>query len=216
MTGASVLVAFQPGVFMASPGEPANNFQARLWDAIEDVGGWLFNPAGEQVLLWESGSQRVEAFDLTNPNVRGVWTDLLVNHFTWASGVHFDYFTRLDWLDPTFSSGYWTAYQEGWRDVVARIRKAREEWIVLGQEWHETPITGVLDGRFVEDNLTQFGLTFSEQAHILGQNPQHVVELRDPLRFPLWYRRETIRVVEEAGCFLSWGRDALAGVDLPR
>lgn len=139
--------------------------------------------------------------------------------FPFADGLHLDYYCSLAWVDNTFHSAFWQVWFEAWRDVTDRIRLLRPDWCLLGQEWHLTPITDHVDGLFLEENPTQFDPngfdSIPRWAETHGHPSDWVLELRHPDRFPLEYRKKVVALAEIMGCFLSWKRDALAGVGFP-
>lgn len=214
------LVALQPGVLFYDDkvAGRAGGFNQELGEISQSQDLWLYNPAGAVVKLWELGPQEVRALDLTKESTRRLWTAMASDRFHFADGLHLDYFGTLAWIDNTFHPSFWQNWFEAWRDVVDRLRILRPDWCLIGQEWHLTPITDKVDGLFLEDNPTQFGLTFDEirrQSSLHGHPEDWVLELRYPDRFPLDYRRRVVSFAASMGCFVSWRRDALAGVGFP-
>lgn len=216
-TPTEVFPHVQPGVWMnrdAIVGEIGTfNREFGEWCVHNDV--FLRNALGQIVTIrWpESTAERVQVVNLTVPEVRNRWVDDLVNHFSWASGIFHDYFCDLLWMDPALGPGFTAPWFEAWRQVVDRERSYHPDWKILGQEWHGTPITGAVDGVFVE-RIDEF-YPVSRDALVLdmkkhGKPDEWMLELRRPWVFPGEYVAEFERLCEDMGCFGSFGRDLTA------
>jgi hypothetical protein len=222
------LVAIQPGVLRWGgrvTGLPGS-FNSQL-GTESDLAGWGFLGGRGMLPIWEYGSQSVTAIDLARPEVAVRWADLMVECFTWAHGVHLDYFTDLAWLDTErrLDSFYWLDWNAGLRLAVEHLRKARPDWTILGQQFHLTPITDAVDGLFIEEHPQHFGITLAQHAAAMlehGGGPDWTFEIRNPTVPPAgvspvaWraYLDQCAEFIREQGAFVSWGRDgaALAGV----
>jgi hypothetical protein len=206
-------VGVQPGVLRwegRPAGEPGS-YNRELGD-LSDALGWGALNGTRAVNLWLSGPQSVTAIDVAVPEIAGAWADLVVRHFgPWAYGIHADYWTDLAWIDRSFPREYWDRWNAGLVTFGERIKGAGFK--LLGQQFHLTPITHVLDGLYVEQSPGHFGLSFVQHAENMkrhGHPENWVFELREPSKFPAWYVRQTIEFVREHGAILSPGRDASA------
>lgn len=219
LSGVQVLPSIQPGVFRfdgAPVGEPWS-FNRQWGEAVDANPDWLLLE-GRRVDLWRYDRQSVTAVDLTRLDALETWTTLLMEHFSWADGVHFDYFTGLSWLDGSISEAYWRAWDVAYALVTSKFRLSRPGWVLLGQQFHLTAITPYVHGLYLEESPGHFGLSFEQVRANMdrhGRGADWVVELREPGQFPEAYQRQVIDFAAERDCFLSWGRDATAGLGIP-
>lgn len=209
-----IYIAIQPGVFRSSgvPVGAPTSFNAAWGKIVDEHPDWSLI-SGRSIILWSAGSQSVTAVDISNPEVVEAWINLIATHFTWADGIHFDYFTNLAWIAPDIPFPFWEEWDMGL--VIATLKLQALGFKVLGQQYHLTPATDALDGLFLEESPGHFGLTFEEIAENMerhGREENWVIELRHPMQFPEWYREEVISFAWKHNCYLSWGRDAEAGV----
>lgn len=213
------LPSIQPGVFRVDGrpvGEP-ESFNAQWGAQVDSHPEWSLIE-GKPIDLWRSGAQSTTAVDLTCLDALEIWTDLLVEHFHWAAGVHFDYFTGLGWLNNTISASYWRAWDMAYALASYKLRSIRGDWILLGQQFHLTAITPYVDGLYLEESPGHFGLSFDQIRANMdrhGHGSDWVIELREPTKFPEAYQRQVIELARERACCLSWGRDETAGLAVP-
>lgn len=209
----------QPGVWRAN-GEPVGELGTfnRMWgDIVDQHPSWGLIE-GREILLWKSGIQTVTAVDFTNVGAAEAWTNLILSHFHWAQGIHFDYFSGLGWIDGNVSQGYWQAWDTFYWGVTWKLKHSRPDWLLIGQQYHLGAITPFVDGLYLEESPGHFGLSFAQHSANMGihGSPENwVMELRFPRLWSDSYQRQVIAFTERNGCLLSWGRDSEAMKDLP-
>lgn len=219
ISGAKVFPNVQPGVWRSNgiPVGTPYDFNA-VWGSIVDQHPDWSLLEGKPMTIWASGSQSVTAVDLTRLDVIEEWTDLLLGYFYWADGVHFDYFSSLSWLDASISPAYWRSYDLAYAATMMRLKRLRVNWMLTGQQFHLTAITPYVDGLYLEESPGHFGLSFDQIKESMwrhGHPENWTIELRSPQSWSAEYRETVARFAASQGCFLSWGRDATAGVGFP-
>ncbi len=210
-----VMPMVQPGIlyFDEKPAD-ATGYNALLRTRLEAIPEWD-KVAGGYLPIWASndGRQQLWAFDVSNVAVVEAWATTLAESFPWAHGIHFDYFSSLGWLAPDRPVWAWRGWDTGYALLTRRVGYMHNKtYKLIGQQYHRTAITHYVDGLYHEESPGHFGQSFEDLARIVG--PQDVIELRSPENFPESYREQVKAFVEERGCYLSWGRDATAGVGL--
>lgn len=215
----SVFPLVQPGVFRNN-GQAVkleNEFNASLGAFMdEDPSRYLLS--GQPVTIWQSGTQSVQAFDLSRLDVVEGWVERILAHYPWASGIHHDYLTELSWLAPQLSLAYWRAYETGYALALTRLAHDRHDWTLLGQQYHLTRLTPYAHGLYVEESPGHFGQSFDDHRanmRAAGKGWAWTFEIRNPDQFPKAYTDLCAEFVREQGCYLSWGRDATALVGVP-
>lgn len=177
--------------------------------------------------LWTSadGRQTLCPVNLNARHAASQLADLVTKKMAAFDGVLIDYFVSLAWAYPgAFSEDFWAQWDRSLRAWVEQMRALRPDWIIVGQIHQNTEPTGALNGRYCEVDLTSFGCSFESNirdfqafaalSKMSGREIVNVAELRDPLRYPAWYVDKVKGACELTGAYLSWGRDASAGVGL--
>jgi hypothetical protein len=241
MRAVEVLPLIQPGVWRkdGKPVGDASTFNARLGAFIDELPA-RSELGGKRFQIWPTvgttgDGQTVTAIDLTRLDVLEEWTNLLLESFSWAGGIHHDYLTDMVWLDyereqdpaKRIPLWFWKAWDACYAFALTKLKDARHDWVLLGQQFHLTSITPYVQGLYVEEwpgrsgpTLVDHGLAMT--AHGRGQDWSF--EVRNPnVPPPGWsmsawqaYLAQVVQFVRERDCFLSWDRDATALVGAPR
>lgn len=177
--------------------------------------------------LWTSddGRQTLCPVNLNSRHAASQLADLVTKKMAAFDGVLIDYYVALGWAYPgAYSEDFWLQWNTNLRAWVEQMRALRPDWIVLGQVHQNTEPTGALNGRYAEQSLTSFGMTFEKNAadvatfaalsKMTGREVVFVAELREPLRFPQSYIDATKAFCATTGAYLSAGRDQFAGMAL--
>lgn len=212
-----VMPSLQPGIlyFDGKPSDAAG-YNGRLAAKVSAVpDGFLLN--GRPLSIWKSddGRQELRAFDITNLAVMEAWQNECAASFLWANGYHADYFTSLAWLRPDAEYAGDKAFWRAWDTAYAFF--ANRFPTVIGQQYHLTPITPYAYGLFVEVEPHHFAQTLDQHRANMakhGGGIEWVFEIREPMKHSPAKLDEWLRFIKERGCYVSWGRDATAGVGL--
>lgn len=211
---ARIFVSIATTVLVGPDGPSTSPFNWALYHAAEARGALT----GRTVWSGDAG-WHTELIDIT---VRGMAQDfqrLALEHFAWADGFHWDYFTAMSWQFPDLAP-----LDEVWDRVLAAVANGLRAAgkIVIGQQFHLTPPTTALNGLFLEQFPWAFQYTFAQHEADLT-NVRRLIQFSGcdreilwvtEMREPLIYGPAMLAMVEawaeRLGMAVAYGRDATA------
>ncbi len=209
-----VLAAFSSGVLFKDEFPAMRPFNQAVYYAAKHRGAMT-----DRVIWTGMGGWHTRLVDLTK---RGMVGDLIMvvgAHLGWADGYHIDFFSAWSWLFPDLAptDDAWDRALAGLANMLRSTGK-----LVLAQQWHLTPPVMATSGAFLEVTPTSFGQTLESHevdvrafrdltGRVDKREVLFVSELREPGKYPQWYRDQMRAWAIENDIVVSCGRDAAAG-----
>lgn len=228
------LVYIEAAAYVAYDGLPygsPGSFNLELGQWAQATNADRFPIINNQKLgtTWGGGDPRatIQLIDITKRGVGSKFAELLSKHFGWADGIQFNGWTSHGWEYPQVPNEYWEKWDQGLLNTGNAVRWYRPDWIIVGQQFKLFPVALVTNGLYLEQSPHSFGQSF--ETHIYDKQrfegivnwafPKResvwIAELRWPYMYvgtQAWYPEKVKIWARDNDFYLSWGRDATAGV----
>lgn len=212
------LVAVSATLLYGPEGAPSSReYNADFYELAKAKGALTEREAWRNEYGWSS-----RIVDVTKRGMVSGWLALFAKHFGWADGVHLDWASAWSWAFPDMAPT-----DEAWNNALSGFLGGvlGTGRLAIGQQFQLTPIIMAGSGAFWEQYPTGFGSDFDRHAQELvefrnmtsrvdGREVLFVSELREPGKFPEWYRIKMQQWASVNDIVLSWGRDSTAMVGL--
>lgn len=206
-----VFVYTSATVLMTPEGKPSPvPYYADLYAAAV-MRGALTN----RVVWSDTNGYHTLLLDLTKKRFLLDFLIIVLKHFAWADGFHFDYFSTWSWLFLDL-----TLRDAAWDEVLWRAANwlRNHNKLVVGQQFHLTTPVMATNGLFVEISPTYQQYTTEKHAADCEQfrsetAPREIVWVQE-IRYPQDYDAVTLQAIlswaETNGMAVALGRDATA------